>query len=87
MAESPLRLTLLSRSYCHLCHEMLAAIETLKAEFEFVVDVVEVDNDATLEARYGDEVPVLLHWERELARHRLDPGNLRLYLAQGAVEI
>ena len=53
-----LRLTLYRRSYCHLCDEMLAALGTLRGEFGFAVEVVDVDGDAALEQRFGALVPV-----------------------------
>jgi len=80
-------LTLLSRGYCRLCQDMLDAVDALRAEFGFVLDVVDVDAAPELEARYGEDVPVLLHRDRELARHRLEPERLRRYLAHGLPEI
>ncbi len=75
-------LVLYSRAWCHLCEEMLAEIETLRAEFDFAVSVLDVDSDPELERRFGDCVPVLSHGEHELARTRLDKGSLRAYLSR-----
>lgn len=86
MVEGGLRLTLLSRSYCHLCDDMLASVTALRAEFGFEIDVIDVDSAPLLEARYGEDVPVLLHRDRELARHRLDARELRRYLAHADPE-
>jgi thioredoxin reductase (NADPH) len=77
-----LRLTLYSRSYCHLCDEMLAALATLRGEFGFAVDVVDVDSDAALEQRFGILVPVLTHAGTELCHYRLDAGKVRAYLVK-----
>lgn len=49
-------LTLYQRDDCHLCDLALAELARAKAP-EF--DSVFVDDDAELEARYGDRVPVL----------------------------
>ena len=54
-----LRLTLLSRAYCHLCDEMQAAVAPIAAAHGATLSVVDVDADQTLEAVYGDRVPVL----------------------------
>lgn len=66
------RLTVLSREYCHLCHEMLAALEQLRGRYDFAIDVVDVDRDPALEEKWGDKVPVLLDGEREVCRYFLD---------------
>ena len=74
------RLVLYSRQYCHLCGDMLAALEALRGEMDFEVEVVDVDADPALERRYNELVPLLMHGERELARWRLDPSAVRAYL-------
>jgi hypothetical protein len=78
--------TLYSRSYCHLCQEMLDALQALSnAEHPFRVDVIDVDADAALVAKYDELVPVLFgHLERpELCHYFLDEAKVRHYLAQG----
>lgn len=77
---APLRLTLLSRTYCHLCHEMEAAIMPLMLEFGFEVEVLEVDDFPELEARYDELVPVLLHGETELCHYHLDTAAVRAHV-------
>ncbi|WP_415034585.1 glutaredoxin family protein [Azonexus sp.] len=75
-------LTLLSRVYCHLCHDMEVALAPLAAEFGAVVKVLDVDADPALEARYDALVPVLLHGENELCHYHLDVAKVREYLAK-----
>ena len=74
-------LTLMSRSYCHLCHDMEEALKPLAAEFAATVSVVDVDADPALEAKYDELVPVLLHGDRELCHYFLDVAKVREYLA------
>lgn len=74
-------LTLLSRRYCHLCHDMEVALAPLTAEFGATVTVLDVDSDPLLEATYGELVPVLLHGKRELCHYFLDEPKTREYLA------
>ena len=74
-------LTLLSRSYCHLCHDMEVALQPLLKEFCAQVSVVDVDADPVLEAKYDELVPVLLHGETELCHYFLDEPKTREYLA------
>jgi thioredoxin reductase (NADPH) len=74
-------LTLMSRGYCHLCHDMEVALKPLAAEFSASVTVLDVDADPALEARYDELVPVLLHGETELCHYFLDEAKTREYLA------
>jgi thioredoxin reductase (NADPH) len=76
-----IELTLLSRSYCHLCHDMAEALAPLAAEFGVTVKLVDVDADPALEAKYDELVPVLLHGETELCHYFLDAAKTREYLA------
>lgn len=86
-ASKPL-LTLYSREYCHLCHEMLAALEVMRGEYggNFAVNVVDVDADETLQARYDELVPVLVGQAagetRELCRYFLDAKAVHSYLGE-----
>ena len=83
------RLTLLSRAYCHLCDEMLAAVAPLAAAHGATVDVIDVDapEHAALEAGWGDAVPVLFAGPpgagREVCRYRLDHARLDEALGAG----
>ena len=74
-------LTLLSRSYCHLCQAMEVALAPLAEEFGASVTVLDVDSEPQLEARYDELVPVLLHGESEICHYFLDEAKTREYLA------
>ena len=82
-----MRLTLLTRSYCHLCDEMLDALAPLAGTTP--VDVLDVDapEHAALEAAFGDAVPVLFAGApaagNELCRYRLDVAAVAAALAGG----
>jgi len=75
-------LTLISRSYCHLCHEMELALVPLVAELGIEVKILDVDADSECEALYGDLVPVLLHNGVDLCHHFLDATKVRDYLGK-----
>jgi thioredoxin reductase (NADPH) len=77
-----LELTVYSRKGCHLCEVMLAGLRALEARYAFEVKVVDIDRDPALCARYNEDVPVLVHGQRELCRHRLDTAGLEDYLAR-----
>ena len=76
------KLTLISRSYCHLCHEMEQALWLLASEFDVDLDVLDVDADPELEARYNELVPVLLHQGNELCHYFLDIPKVRDLLSK-----
>ena len=76
-----IELTLMSRGYCHLCHDMEVALAPLAKEFGATVTVLDVDADPVLEARYDELVPVLLHGDKELCHYFLDEAKTREYLS------
>ena len=76
-----IELTLLSRSYCHLCHDMAVALAPIAAEYSATVTELDVDADPQLLARYDELVPVLLHGDTELCHYFLDAAKTREYLS------
>jgi len=79
-----IRLTLLGRPDCHLCEAMLAELEPL-IKGRASVEIVNIDEDEALLRKYMLEIPVLLHGEQELARHRLDRDAVARCLDQSLV--
>jgi len=82
------RFTLYSRSYCHLCEDMLATLQALAPEDRpFEVDVIDVDADPALVERFDELVPVLYGRldEPELCHYFLDEEAVRNYLAREPV--
>ena len=72
----------MSRSYCHLCHEMEKALVPLAVEYGVELNVLDVDADPELEAQYNEWVPVLLHDGTELCHQFLDLAKVRDYLGK-----
>lgn len=77
-----IRLTLISRAYCHLCQDLELGLRPLAAEFGVDVEVLDVDADPKLEALYDELVPVLLHEGTELCHYFLDVIKVRDYLSK-----
>jgi glutaredoxin len=77
----PLTLTILSRAGCHLCEDMAAVVQRVAAERSASVEVRDVDQDAELADRYGEEVPVLLINGRKAFKYRVTARELRRRLA------
>jgi hypothetical protein len=77
------KFTLYSRSYCHLCEDMLVALQALAPPGRpFEVDVIDVDADPALVARFDELVPVLFgrRDEPEICHYFLDAEAVRRYL-------
>lgn len=77
-------LTVYARTYCHLCDDMIAALQQLQGRFVFEIRVVDVDSDAALETRFGEWVPVLMAGdsEPELCHYYLDEAAVTAFLAK-----
>ncbi len=74
------RLRLLSRPGCHLCDELRWRAEEMLEGLPHEWDVVDVDSDPDLAARFGNEIPVLFVGGRLFAKTRLPPIATRLRL-------
>jgi thiol-disulfide isomerase/thioredoxin len=77
---------LYSRSYCHLCDDMLQALQAWQERYAFTVEVVDVDADEELVARYDELVPVLIGSKNgsesvEICHYFLDHEKLQTFLA------
>jgi glutaredoxin len=81
LAERP-HLVVYGRAYCHLCDDMVAALTTLQPQYGFTMEVVDVDADPDLEARYDRLVPVLTVDGNEVCHHVLDRDKLAAAMAK-----
>jgi hypothetical protein len=80
-----MKLTLMFREYCSLCHAMRDALKPLQEEYGFELEIFDVDDDPLLEEKYNELVPVLLDGETEICHWHLDEAKLRVHLAAKAV--
>lgn len=75
--------TLYSRSWCHLCEDMLLALKAMEAPGQvFAIEVLDVDADEALVARFDELVPVLYGDPEgpELCHYFLDQAAVRAYI-------
>lgn len=72
-------LTLYSRIGCCLCEDMRDALMDFQREYDFLLNIIDVDNDSYLKMRYGERVPVLAAGEEELFHYYFSPEVLRHY--------
>ena len=71
-----MKLTIYSRPGCHLCEEMKAVIEKVKAGQPVDLHEVDISGDPELERRYGPEIPVLEIDGKKIAKYRIDERAL-----------
>jgi len=78
MTDKP-ALTLYTKVGCHLCEEMKQQLDVLQQQYEFSLNLVDIDADSYLKLRYGERVPVLAIGEQEICHYYLDSGSLLEY--------
>ena len=79
-----IRLTLYSRSGCHLCDDMKAVVARVGSSIPLALDEIDISTDERLEALYGVEIPVLTVEGKKIAKYRVTEGELRRILAARA---
>lgn len=75
-------LTLYGRTYCHLCDDMLVALESQRDKHNFSIEVVDVDARPEWVERFDELVPVLMLEDKEICHYFLDVERLRLALSR-----
>lgn len=76
------QLTVMSREWCHLCHDLLEQLSPLAQELGLEVAVFDVDADPVLEERWNEKVPVVLAGETELCHYFLDEAAVRAHFGR-----
>ena len=74
------RITVYTRTGCHLCDEARLVVERVCSELGEDYAEVDIDTDPALVARFGDEVPVTFVDGRQHDFWRVDPARLRAAL-------
>jgi glutaredoxin len=54
------KVTVYSRSGCHLCEIAIDKIKSVNSEIDFELEIKLIDDVKTLQEKYNDEVPVIL---------------------------
>ena len=54
------RVRLIGAQGCHLCHEALEVLESVRSRIPFDLEVVLIDGDSGLEGEYREQIPVVL---------------------------
>jgi glutaredoxin len=69
------KVTVFSRTGCHLCEIAIDKINSIKDELNFDLEINLIDADAELEKEFGEQVPVIMidnkihdYWRVDLDR-------------------
>ena len=69
------KVTVYSRTGCHLCEIAIDRIKSTKSELKFELDIKLIDDDIKLQEEYGEQVPVIIiedkvhdYWRVDLER-------------------
>ena len=69
------KVTIYSRSGCHLCEIAIDQIKSTIGDLKFELDIKLIDDDLKLQEEYGEQVPVILiggkvhdYWRVDLER-------------------
>jgi glutaredoxin len=62
---------------CHLCESARRVIEAVREEIPFELVVTDITDDEALEARYREQIPVVIVDGQEAFEHFVHPDGLR----------
>ena len=75
-AEKPV-VTIFSRPGCHLCDEAKEAIHNSGCDGEFILEEININEDAKLVELYGNDIPVVFINRVKVFKHRVDPREFK----------
>ena len=76
------RLTVFVRRGCHLCTDMVQALERLRPELGFEYSQVDIDQNPDLLRQYDTRVPVLAAGDTEICYYFLEEQRLRTHFQE-----
>jgi thiol-disulfide isomerase/thioredoxin len=76
--------TLYSREGCHLCEDMIEQLRPYCDQYQFEIQVIDVDKSPQLQEKYGISVPLLCYQKgensQEVCKYYLDPVRVLSFL-------
>ncbi len=69
------------RAGCHLCEVATEQLIALQAQYDFVIEQVDIETDPVLHARYLERIPVISIDGEELYDFELDLADLKRRIA------
>lgn len=77
------QLTLFTREGCHLCEDLMQDLRAFDEFKSLDIELVDIDNDPSLQQKYTADVPVLAMGSEIICKHFLNPMALREAIARG----
>ena len=84
MCDVTPRLTVFVRRGCHLCTDMVQALERLRPELGFECSQVDIDRNPDLRHQYDTRVPVLVAGDTEICYYFLEEQRLRAWFRENS---
>ena len=63
-----------------MCHEMLDALKPWQIEYNFKVEIIEIDHDPGLTERFAARIPLLAEGDTEICQYHFDEQMLLNHL-------
>jgi glutaredoxin len=80
--DHPIRIDIYSRPGCHLCDDAKEAVERAGRRHDFVLRILNIEDDPQLKAAYGSEIPVVFINGIKAFKFRVDEAQLERKLKQ-----
>ena len=74
---------LYTRRDCHLCDAAKGVLDAVRGRAAFDLEIVDVDGDPELRARFGHDVPIVFVNGRKAFKHRVDPALFEKKVREG----
>ena len=69
--------TVYSRKGCHLCDDAYTTLQSMQAELNFEIQVIDIDQNQELVNLYSDQVPVIHIDGQHHDFYKVDPERFR----------
>ncbi|MEY2814518.1 MAG: hypothetical protein RIS05_266 [Actinomycetota bacterium] len=69
--------TIYSRQGCHLCDDAYKTLQSIQAELNFEIEVIDIDQNQELVNLYSDQVPVIHIDGQHHDFYKVDPERFR----------
>ncbi len=79
------KVTILGKPGCHLCHKAKEIIEMVVGTNAVLIEEIDISQNPDLDAKYHDDIPVILVDGIERFKHDVDANKLAKYLAAGNI--
>lgn len=77
-------LVVYSREECHLCQDMIQALQAIQEQNTFELEIIDIDKDPHLVSQYNERIPILMASKEgpEICHYHLNQTALDAYLSK-----